>query len=169
MVWWLPVLGMHFKRWKWLPEEKNDPKNQVPRSSLKRSCGAVKRGWCSIVKSAVGLSSDWIWAVVVYQSAPWRSDRGCRVFWGAWQERATVRSNPRWDLGLNTVWILPPFSSICELISQFSLFSMPGMYENRGWTSDLNIFVTSKRYRTNREPSTVPGTSTVLVYVYQTA
>ena len=26
MVWWLPVLGMHFKRWKWLPEEKNDQK-----------------------------------------------------------------------------------------------------------------------------------------------
>ena len=42
-------------------------------------------------------------------------------------------------LDLNTVWILPPFSSIqCELISQFSLFSM---YENRGRTSDLNIFV----------------------------
>ena len=78
---------------------KKRPKNQFPLSSLKRSCGAVKRGWCSIVKSAVGLSSDWIWAVVVYQSALWWSDRGCRVFWGAWQERATVRSNPRSGLG----------------------------------------------------------------------
>ena len=139
MVWWLPVLGMHFKRWKWLPEEKNDPKNQVPRSSLKRSCGAVKRGWCSIVKSAVGLSSDWIWAVVVYQSAPWRSDRGCGVFWGAWQDRATVRSKPGLCLGSNFSMDFSRFFSSSESsILKSSLFSM---YQIQGLTLDLNIFV----------------------------
>ena len=139
MVWWLPVLGMHFKRWKWLPEEKNDQKinflyllwndRAVPLreddvASLKVQLVYLVIGfglwWCIKVRCGglIGVAESF--------GGHGKSVRRCVQIRGP-------------ALDLNTVWILPPFSSIqCELISQFSLFSM---YENRGPTSDLNIFV----------------------------
>ena len=59
---------------------KKRPKKSCFSISSKRRCDAVKRGWCSIVKSAVGEASDRIWAVVVYQSVLRRSDRGVCFF-----------------------------------------------------------------------------------------
>ena len=77
--------------------------------------------------------------MVVYQSAPWRSDRGCGVFWGAWQDRATVRSKPGLCLGSNFSMDFSRFFSSSESsILKSSLFSM---YQIQGQALDLNIFV----------------------------